>query len=77
MFIDYNNRMLTDYENKRMKEDFEEKEEEAIADKKSKIMIEVDGKRYGSFADRGSIVKFRDGSEYRVAEDGSLRRVES
>ena len=63
--------MFKNYENKIFTR-FHQGEEEK---NKTKIMIEVGGKRYASFADKGETVMFRDGTKYLVSEDGSLRKI--
>jgi len=71
MLAGYLNRMLTCYDRKEVKKEEERRQE------KTRIMIEVEGKRYVSFVDRNSVVKFRDGTKYLVDEHGSLRKIKA
>jgi hypothetical protein len=77
MLNDYENRMLADYQHKRLfPKKIEELDEEAEREKKVKLLFEIGGKRYASYGAPGSVIKFKDGKEYMVDENGSLRRIQ-
>ncbi len=50
-------------------------DEEAKRKHMAKLLFQRNGQTFATFHEAGSTIRFQDGKQYRVAEDGSLRRI--
>ena len=50
-------------------------DEEARRNHMAKLLFQRNGRTFATYHDPGEIIRFQDGKQYRVADDGSLRRI--